>query len=247
METVNETIKEFSALTASRLSGVVGEASKLCSVRIVILLLTVMTTMTAGAQDNNWSSNVNDNYDLFQDYYTENTFEINTAADFANFASFVNDGHDFEGKTVKLGDDIDLSAHFWDLLIGRYSDCCFKGTFDGNGKVIKGLVTPDTGSDHGLFGMTSYNLNACRAYFQLKNALTAGDPNAVREFKLRFVEDSSTQGDNFGDEESQGITTKDYTDYTDKAGAWYDLNGRKVSSQFKKGLYIHNGRKVAIK
>ena len=81
-------------------------------------------------------------------------------------------------------------------------------------------------------GMTSYNLNACRAYFQLKNALTAGDPNAVREFKLRFVEDSSTQGDNFGDEESQGITTKDYTDYTDKAGAWYDLNGRKVSSQF---------------
>lgn len=152
METVNETIKEFSALTASRLSGVVGEASKLCSVRIVILLLTVMTTMTAGAQDNNWSSNVNDNYDLFQYNYTENTFEINTAADFANFASFVNDGHDFEGKTVKLGDDIDLSAHFWDLLIGRYSDCCFKGTFDGNGKVIKGLVTPDTGSDNGLFG-----------------------------------------------------------------------------------------------
>ena len=49
MKSVTGTFKEISALTASRLGGIVGEAFKLCRVRIVILLLAAMTTMTAGA------------------------------------------------------------------------------------------------------------------------------------------------------------------------------------------------------
>ena len=86
-------------------------------------------------------------------------------------------------------------------------------------------------------GMTSYYLNANRAYFHLKNGLTAGDPTLSR-FVL-----------NFGDgDEAQGITTTDYTDYTDSDGAWYDLNGRKLNKRpTKAGLYISNGRKVVIK
>ena len=44
-------------------------------------------------------------------------------------------------------------------------------------------------------------IKACRAYFQLNNGLTAGDPtNGVRTFNL-----------NFGDGEASGITTTDYT------------------------------------
>ena len=87
-------------------------------------------------------------------------------------------------------------------------------------------------------------INACRAYFQL-NGITAGDtsPNPseggehVREFKL-----------NFGDEESQGITTTDFTDYTDSDGAWFDMQGRKLDGKpTKAGLYINNGVKVVIK
>ena len=202
METVNETIKEFSALTASRLSGVVGEASKLCSVRIVILLLAVMTTMTAGAQDDSWSSNVNDNYELFQDYDTEDAFEISTAADLANFASFVNDDHDFEGKTVMLGDDIDLSAHFWDLLIGRYGSCCFKGTFDGNGKVIKGLVTPDTGFDNGLFG---YNEGTVKNVIldALCSITGEGDLGGIVNYNYGTVESCACAATLTGDEDRE--------------------------------------------
>ena len=88
-------------------------------------------------------------------------------------------------------------------------------------------------------------INAFRAYFDLT------DGNAgVREFKL-----------NFGDEEAQGIS--DAPRLNDKgemindkeAGAWYDLQGRKLESSIfnsqssirKKGLYIHNGKKVVIK
>jgi len=53
---------------------------------------------------------------------------------------------------------------------------------------------------------------------------------------------------NFGDGESQGITTTDFTDYTDRAGVWYSLDGCKLDSKpTKTGLYIYNGRKVVIK
>ena len=93
---------------------------------------------------------------------------------------------------------------------------------------------------------TDFKVNACRGYFVLKNGLTCSEPsspNAVRAFNLSF-------GDNT---ETQGIMTTDYTDSTDKAGAWFDLQGRRVSesgirnSGLKHGLYIHNGRKVVIK
>ena len=97
----------------------------------------------------------------------------------------------------------------------------------------------------------SMTIKACRAYFQLNNGLTAGDPtNGVRTFNL-----------NFGDGEASGITTTDFlrpdgskraelerTDYTDKAGAWFTLDGRKLDGKpTKAGLYIHGGRKVVVK
>ena len=48
------------------------------------------------------------------------------------------------------------------------------------------------------------------------------------------------------DNEATGITTTDFTDYTD--GVFYDLNGRKLQGiPTKKGVYIQNGRKVVVK
>jgi hypothetical protein len=42
-------------------------------------------------------------------------------------------------------------------------------------------------------------------------------------------------------------STTDFTDYTDKAGAWYTLHGRKLDKKpTRKGLYIYGGRKVVI-
>ena len=77
----------------------------------------------------------------------------------------------------------------------------------------------------------NYYINSCRAYFHIGNGST------VREFRL-----------NFGDGEASGITTTDYTDSTDKAGAWYTIDGMKLDKQpTRKGLYIENGRKVVIK
>jgi hypothetical protein len=85
-------------------------------------------------------------------------------------------------------------------------------------------------------------VNACRAYFKLHNGITAGDlkANGAKVFVL-----------NFGDEEVEtGISL--IPDFSTKgewsAGAWYSIDGRKLSVKpTQKGLYIHNGKKVLVK
>ena len=52
----------------------------------------------------------------------------------------------------------------------------------------------------------------------------------------------------FSDDETTKIETTDFTDYTDKSGEWYTLSGVRLNAKpTQKGLYIVNGRKVAIK
>ena len=97
-------------------------------------------------------------------------------------------------------------------------------------------------------------IGACRAYFQLNGITASPTPSQGGENIRAFVL-------NFGDENTQGIS--DASRLNDKgemindkeAGAWYTLDGRRVqtsniklqTSKLKKGLYIHNGRKVVIK
>ena len=74
-------------------------------------------------------------------------------------------------------------------------------------------------------------LGTCRAYFYFPGSQTA------RSFVM-----------NFGDDDTQTtgiVSTTDSTDSADKAGAIYDLQGRRVEKA-KKGLYIVNGKKVLV-
>ena len=77
-------------------------------------------------------------------------------------------------------------------------------------------------------------VGACRALFRL-----GGDAVAhARAFNLNFVDENTTGI----------ISTTNFTNYTNSAGAWYDMQGRKLTAQpTKKGLYIHNGKKIIIK
>lgn len=78
-------------------------------------------------------------------------------------------------------------------------------------------------------------VNACRAVFALKG-LTADEKAKARAFVL-----------NFGDE-STGITTTNDTNDTNSDGAWFTLDGRKLSQKpSQHGIYIKNGKKVVIK
>ena len=49
-------------------------------------------------------------------------------------------------------------------------------------------------------------------------------------------------------DDATGITTTNYTNDTNSAGAWYTVNGVKLSGKpAAKGMYINNGKKVVIK
>jgi hypothetical protein len=73
------------------------------------------------------------------------------------------------------------------------------------------------------------SLGACRAYFQL----TEGT-NGVREFKLSFGDGTQT--------------IIGHTGITEKADAWYTVNGVKLSGMPRtRGIYVKNGKKIVVK
>ncbi|MBR6031609.1 MAG: hypothetical protein IKP36_06580 [Bacteroidaceae bacterium] len=76
-----------------------------------------------------------------------------------------------------------------------------------------------------------------RAYFQL-NGIEAGTPAGIKEFVL-----------NFGEEDADAIEeiTNSKSSNNKSLDAWFDQNGRKLSGKpTQHGIYIHEGRKVAI-
>ena len=87
-----------------------------------------------------------------------------------------------------------------------------------------------------------FQVNACRAYFQLKNDLTCGTSSNpvpgsgdVKAFNLNFGEEDATRLN-----EELKMKNEEFA-----TAPWYDLNGRKLAGKpTQKGIYIHNGSKV---
>ena len=77
-----------------------------------------------------------------------------------------------------------------------------------------------------------------RAYFQLADGITAGEPaSPVRAFAL-----------NFGHESTGILSVSAESSREALSAAWYTLDGRRLDGvPTAKGLYIHGGKKVAIK
>ena len=86
------------------------------------------------------------------------TYLITTPAELAWVAKQVNSKTEyFEGKTVLLMNDIDLSGSYWTPVgnVNDYPTVTFKGTFDGQNHVISNLTASDDATGHaaaGLFG-----------------------------------------------------------------------------------------------
>ncbi len=102
---------------------------------------------------------------------------IRTAEELAGFAKLVNEGTTFAGKTVTLGNDIDLAGLVWPG-IGVYEDNSksFQGTFDGAGKTISGVTFADASN-----GDAASEANNYRGFFNqidnatVKNVTVAGN------------------------------------------------------------------------
>jgi hypothetical protein len=111
---------------------------------LTILLLPVLLFAWDGhSRDNSW-------YNSHDESITEYT--IYTAAELAELAHLVNNGHSFSGKTVKLGANINLGSHEWTPIGAHNNEHTFQGTFDGQGHVVSGLSITHSNDYHGLFG-----------------------------------------------------------------------------------------------
>ena len=89
-------------------------------------------------------------------YYnqTSKSYTIKTSEELHFLATLVNDKHiDFSGKTITLYADIDLSGIKDWAPIGKDADHPFRGTFNGNNKVIFGLTVAGNYANAGLFGV----------------------------------------------------------------------------------------------
>ena len=75
---------------------------RLFTLLLAVCIVTAVLTIGAAA-DNTWDGSVNTGwYDT-----SKSAFTINTAADLAGLATLVNEGNNFYGKTITLGDNID--------------------------------------------------------------------------------------------------------------------------------------------
>ncbi|MCR4614658.1 MAG: Ig-like domain-containing protein [Clostridiales bacterium] len=90
------------------------------------------------------------------------SFTIRTSNELAGLAALVNEGTSFEGKTVTLNNNIDLSDLKW-VPIGYSEDGTrFAGTFNGNNKKITGIRIKQDYYYNGLFGaLTGTVKNLC--------------------------------------------------------------------------------------
>lgn len=99
--------------------------------------------------------------------------ELYSVGDFTAFANAVNAGANYQGQTVKLAADIDLSGVSV-ASIGTETNN-FAGTFDGNGYTVSNLTISSADSDNiGLFGYTN---GATIQNVTLENSSLAGSEN----------------------------------------------------------------------
>ena len=90
--------------------------------------------------------------------------------------------------------------------------------------------------------MTSFTINSFRAYFQLKNGLTAGVPISPELYPIKAFQL------NFGDEETGIKAVSQPSTLNSELSHFFTLDGRRLSDKpASPGIYIHRGRKVVIK
>lgn len=118
----------------------------------------------------------------------------------------------------------------WVDFVGTYSPT----TLEKENRTVLYL-----GSNNTLYyPSANVKVNSFRAYFQLKNGLTAGDPNSSEGIRSMNI--------NFGQETTTGILELPH-DIPSTIDYWFSLDGRRLSDKpSHKGIYIQNGKKVMI-
>jgi len=129
----------------------------------LVISLILFTLLIGCNEENRGPSIWNGGTDTKWYEESKNEFTITTAEQLVGFAKLVNDGNDFKGKIVKLGQNIILNdtanwqnwtgnkpTNEW-IPIGN-NDNQFRGIFDGNGYVVSGVYINNSDNFQGFFG-----------------------------------------------------------------------------------------------
>lgn len=109
---------------------------------------------------------------------TSKTIEITSAEELGLLSYEVNNGNTYEGWTITLKNDIDLSGHNWDP-IGHYTESyidsntkVFKGSFDGDNHTISNMnINIENVSDNdSAFGFFGGVLKGCVKNLKFENS-----------------------------------------------------------------------------
>ncbi len=143
---------------------------KIASLTLVLALCLSLLPVTAFAEEgeNEDSTTTVDTWDgtadtsWYTDHKTDTEYHFTTAEQLAGLAQLVNDktaSVSFEGKTIYLDNDLDLSGSQWAPIgNGSNHERYFAGTFDGRYHKIMNLYHHSTGDElirNGLFGVVS--------------------------------------------------------------------------------------------
>jgi hypothetical protein len=126
---------------------------KLNPLFLILLLMTSAVFWTGCSDDSNDNdnSNSNGNYNTSPNWFAKEIV-ITTEEELREFAVLVNGGKNFFNQTITLGQNINLSDNKW-VPIGDLSVNPFRGTFNGNGNLIRGIGESNTIEGFsGLFG-----------------------------------------------------------------------------------------------
>ena len=126
----------------------------------LVMALVPMTAFAEGTSVDNWDGTADTSW--YTDHKTDTEYHFTTAEQLAGLAQLVNDktaSVSFEGKTIYLDNDLDLSGSQW-TPIGDGSNHVrfFAGTFNGQHHKIMNLNHHYTGNEvvrNGLFGVVS--------------------------------------------------------------------------------------------
>lgn len=121
---------------------------------VLMLLAAVIFVIPAAGVKAAWDDSVAANF-AGGNGTEANPYLISNAKELAFLAERVNNGDDTASTYYKLTDNIDVSGHDW-TAIGDMDGKWFKGTFDGNYKVVSGInINKPDEKYQGLFGIST--------------------------------------------------------------------------------------------
>ena len=127
----------------------ISKATVIAAVAIMVAVFAVpMMSGDTDAATDAWDGKTDTSW--YDEASEETSYEITTAEQLAGLAKLVNEGKTFDGVTITLGTDLDLSGHAWIPIgfSGRVNPeesldniMRFEGTFDGDEHTITGLTS----------------------------------------------------------------------------------------------------------